>query len=277
LVEDANSSVCFMDSPTLAPQIMMYCEKNKPLVQTILKPNFYRVVNFNGEDIIRNVGNIRQSDLELVNKYMLSIDNAVDHRYFNGTYEVYRMDRPPTSLKDFADNFLKTVEMDQVYINQNREEAEQVHPPDASNPPGNQITTTNFTAYCKDQIIPNKKYYYAFRTLTYHGTPSELTNVYEVELLKDSDEYKINVKEYKIPESKNYKFSKTAKRVIKIEPNLDQIFFTSANNNQSYVLGDNNLFRKQNPKTFKIRVKSKHTGKMVDLNITFKIRETSGR
>ncbi len=62
----------------------------------------------------------------------------------------------------------------------------------------------NMNGYFEDPIIPNRKYYYAFRAITYHGTPSNLTVPFEVELLRDSDEYKINISQYKYPSEKLY-------------------------------------------------------------------------
>ncbi len=82
----------------------------------------------------------------------------------------------------------------------------------------------NMNGYFEDFIVPNQKYYYAFRALTYHGTPSNLTVPFEVELLRDSDEYKVMVSQYKYPNGKNYTYEKKAKRIIKIvTPNIERL------------------------------------------------------
>ena len=81
-------------------------------------------------------------------------------------------------------------------------------------------------AYFEDSLVPNRRYYYLFRTLTYHGTPSNYTPIYEVELLQDADETKINVSEYKIPKDKSYMYRKKSKRIMKISPNFDHLIFT---------------------------------------------------
>ena len=138
-----------------------------------------------------------------------------------------------------------------------------------------------------DKITPNRKYYYAFRALTYHGTPSELTEVFEVELLKDSNEYKVNIKTYNIPEEETESYKKSIKRIIRLVPNPDRLIFndlesTSVNNVNLGSLGsEQNISRlvdssaPNNYRTFKLRVTSKHTGKKIDINIQVKLIKTT--
>ncbi len=45
-----------------------------------------------------------------------------------------------------------------------------------------------------DYIAPNKKYYYTFRAVNGFGVYSNPTAIYEVELLKDADDSRLNVK-----------------------------------------------------------------------------------
>ena len=89
-----------------------------------------------------------------------------------------------------------------------------------------EIKQNNQTAHFEDTLVPNKKYYYIFRALTYHGTPSNHTPIYEIELIEDSDETKLNISEYKIPEVKDFTLRKMSKRILRITPNFEQLTFT---------------------------------------------------
>jgi cell division FtsZ-interacting protein ZapD len=125
-----------------------------------------------------------------------------------------------------------------------------------------------------DNVISNQKYYYAFRTMTYHGTPSQLTNPIEIEIQRDSDEYKISINKYEYPIRKDYSTQKSAKRLIRIVPNLERLFFSKEEDANNWELDNGSLVVNaisSNHKTFKIRATSKHTGKKIDLNITFKL------
>ena len=125
--------------------------------------------------------------------------------------------------------------------------------------------------FFQDYPIINEKYYYAFRSLTYHGTPSNLTVPYEIELQRDSDEYKISVSQYRYPNENNYNMNKVAKRILKITPNIERLLFSQEEDRYNWKLDDGSLVGLGTTKTFKIRVTSKHTGKKIDLNINFKL------
>jgi len=170
------------------------------------------------------------------------------------------MERPPKSIEEFSESFLLSI--DETF--------------DVGNLGPRSIAIENFNtdiARFSDNIVPNKKYYYAFRSITFHGTPSELSPIIEIELQKDSDEYRIVSKEYKIENVKNYSNKKMAKRLMRIIPNIDRLVFTNEDSPLSWDLDEGNLVtnRSSDSKTFKIRVTSKHTGKKIDLNVTFKI------
>jgi len=121
-----------------------------------------------------------------------------------------------------------------------------------------------------------------FRSSTYHGTPSNPSHIYELELLEDSDETRISVKEYKIPEQKEHSYTKTCKRLMRIVPNMEQLLFnnefTAFDNS---VLGDIGILPTKifngmpTGKVFKIRITSKHTGKKMDINLRFKIKKSN--
>ena len=129
----------------------------------------------------------------------------------------------------------------------------------------------------RSRIIQNQKYYYAFKSVTYHGTQSEFTVPFEVEMLKDSDEFKVMVKEYKFPESKDYTFEAKAKRILKITPNIERLLFSEEQSTTDWKLDNANMLAKNQTTKFKIRVTSKHTGKKMDINLNFFLDDKTNR
>ena len=183
------------------------------------------------------------------------IDDKVRREYLNGIYEVYRLDKPPTSMVDFEDGFLVSIDDKTTMINKSQ------YIPDH--------LADNLNGHYEDQIVQNQKYYYAFKTVTYHGVKSSFTRPFEVEMLKDSDEYKVNVKEYHILENKDYQYEARTKRILKVTPNIERLFFSEEENTTDWKLDDANMLAKNQTTKFKIRVTSKHTGKKMDINLNF--------
>ena len=96
-------------------------------------------------------------------------------------------------------------------------------------------------------------------------------------MLKDSDEYKVSVSEFQIEEEKNYQFETKAKRILKITPNIERLFFTGEENTTDWKLDDANMLAKNQTTKFKIRVTSKHTGKKMDINLNFFLDDRTNR
>ena len=172
--------------------------------------------------------------------------------YTSNIYEIYRMEEEPTSIEDFSENLLVTI-----------------------GEPGIELTDNLF----RDTITPRKKYYYLIRTLTNFGIHSNPTRIYEVELIEDSDETYINYSEYKIKEVENTSRTKTFKKFLQIKPSLPQVIInrnqitdlSTADNYGTTVVGtDPDLIW---GRRFKIRIKSKKTGKKIDLNVTFNLKD----
>lgn len=253
--------VAFVDSPTLPPQVEFWNSKTEPFINFRFSPNFFKiesVSNETNEELMRDLNPLTDSDRRISNLLSISKSNQVNPDYFTGIYEVYRLSKPPSSESDFADAFLTTIDDKSSYSFLSNGVA---FP---------EIELDNMNGFFSDHVSTNQKFYYAFRALTYHGTPSNLTIPYEIELLRDSDEFKINVKQYKYPVNKNYSYSKMAKRIAKITPNIERLIFSEENKN-NFVLDEGSLLSIGSTKTFKIRVTSKHTGKKIDLNINFNL------
>jgi hypothetical protein len=252
-------TTAFVDTPCLKPHVTIYGRRDTPSVNFMMQPRFFSVSNSDGQEQDPPIGNLTEQDAILKSLYDLAPDRSTSSKYFTGIYEVYRLDSPPISKQDFANSFLTRV--DESVDSGNLDVS------------GHPIKTIDVDyARFTDFLIPNHKYYYAFRSLTYHGTPSQLTEPIEIELQKDSDEYKIAVKEYHYPSSKDYSYQKKAKRLARILPNIERLLFSKEENKDTWELDDGNLVSHAGgSKAFKIRVTSKHTGKKMDLNITFRL------
>ena len=260
-------SHCFIDYPTLYPQVDFFCNRNESKINFMFSPNIFTIDSGSLDGPTSTESNVRSLvpllDIDARIKDLLDLeDSRIDHNYFYGEYEIYRMDSPPNSPDDFANHFLTSVDSEtEVFFN------------NVSDPRSSYyINSIDFNSHFSDEIIPNKKYYYTFRTLTYHGTPSNLTTTYEIEILKDSDEYKIVSKEYVYPIIRHDKYQNEFRRLVRISPNEERLVPLLNSHGQVDEFGSlpEKLIGMNTGKTFKIRIKSKHTGKSIDLNISFK-------
>lgn len=249
----------FVDTPSLPPHVSTHGEKNKSCVNFLFNPRNFTMGMF-GSTSTPPVGDLLEGDRNIAELYRASGDHGASHAYFTGVYEIFRLDKAPTSKESFANGYLtkidETAEVGNLYKGIPIKNID--------------IDQASFT----EDLVPNQKYYYAFRTLTYHGTPSQLTEPIEVEVQQDSDEYKISIKRYHYPSYKDYDTEKSVKRLIRITPNLERLFFSKEEDANNWELDKGSLVGSStsgNNKTFKIRATSKHTGKKIDLNITFKL------
>tara|TARA_R110001592_G_scaffold94948_2_gene274106 strand:- start:226 stop:2478 length:2253 start_codon:yes stop_codon:yes gene_type:complete len=253
--------VAFIDTPTLPPQVDLFNQSNKPTIEMRFSPIFAKVESVsagNNVELMRALNPLTDVDNRIFDLLQISKNNGVNPDYFTGIYEIYRTREPPKKESDFANSYLTTVDDQSGFsfpISMNVAEG----------------TIDNMDGFFEDYPVVNEKYYYAFRSLTYHGTPSNLTVPYEIELLRDSDEYKINVSQYRYPNENNYDMNKVAKRILKITPNIERLLFSEEESKSNWKLDDGSLVDFGTTKTFKIRVTSKHTGKKIDLNINFKL------
>lgn len=128
-----------------------------------------------------------------------------------------------------------------------------------------------------DNIVPNTKYYYTARSLDIHNNFSNPTSVFQIEMVQNSGVSYLLVDLLKLaPEQIPSRPSKPIKRFIKITPDFGQIILNEKNTNfvnentakgTKPVIGvkEDSLFGK----TIKLRVISKHTGKILDINLDF--------
>ncbi len=162
------------------------------------------------------------------------------------TFQVFRKAQMPLYANDFTgDDFVFSV-------------------------PGNQASFV-------DNISPNRKYYYAFRSIDKHGHPSNLTHVYEVELVSDLGFNYLLVDVVDLEQQRVGKNTRGFKRYLQIDPSFLQKLIDTETRpmdpetafGQTPKLGilNKGLY---NGERFKIRVTSRATGRKIDFNIKFK-------
>jgi len=134
-----------------------------------------------------------------------------------------------------------------------------------------------------DQIEHEKRYYYLFRAITPHSRASNPSCVFEVYLIQDADEVKLQVEGYHIEESAPKTDKKISiRRFLQLIPNSQHTTINSENNpdplSDSLQLGlsdsESSLWKYSDySKNFiKLRLTSKTSGKKIDLNLTFKVK-----
>ncbi len=158
-------------------------------------------------------------------------------------FEIFRVEEEPTSWESFYDQKINRIESN--------------------------ATAASFV----DTILPNRKYYYTFRTEDIHGHVSNPSHIYEIELVSDLEVVylKSNIFYFKEKERKK---KESFQRFMEINPTYMQRLFPmpDAPLLQEWERLGAQLDSSDYPvwgKRFKLRVTSKSTGKQVDINFKF--------
>jgi hypothetical protein len=232
------------DSPPITPDVSVVFFKD---VSNVVKFMFNSQTGLKYEEPII---------VENADKQMFDTIKLAQERYEEKTikfesedppsyFEVYKLTTKPTSYKDFQGS--------RVY---------QVLPKFES-----------FAGDVVDLIIPNTKNYYMFRVVDVHNQVSNPTSCFEIEIVNDNGKvYPIlNIIDLK-PKPEEENKTKKLKRFLHIKPSTNQKEIRYQNNNDSSAL-TNKIDIGANDsvwgRKFKIRVKSKLSNKVVDLNVTF--------
>ena len=140
-----------------------------------------------------------------------------------------------------------------------------------------------------DQVQPNRKYYYTFRTRDIHGRVSNPTEVYECEIVTQDEFYYVVSKIIDMNKGKKKKTQKGFKKFLQINPAIQQKFideeklsnWVNAQTATPIIIPDLEAKTQfQNPgksmwdatgtgKKYKIRIHSKKSGKKIDFNLNF--------
>ena len=169
---------------------------------------------------------------------------------FPKAYQVFKLDTAPFSYEDFVDKLYKVIDVEEK------------------------------TAFMEN-LEPNRKHYYVFRTVDIHGNISNPSKVFEVEMVLDSGVFYPLINTYEFNMTDLGAKAKQFKQYLKIEAallqklvNKEKSGITDDSSNVDLpILGvlDEAVW---NHKKFKFRITSKHTGKMLDLNVKFKTNHT---
>jgi hypothetical protein len=175
--------------------------------------------------------------------------------------EVYRTDKKPTSFADFEDRLVDTIDL--------------------------KIEDSYYTfpdAIHIAKIPTNKKFYYVFRYVTENLSPGHMSQILECELIDDGNYIysKFNVLFDELSEEVTLiEPTKTLKKIFQLEPNISQISLDTSEVDFSKTSRDqiNNL-KIGTPdidliwdKKFKVRLTSKKTGKQIDLNVKYELKD----
>jgi hypothetical protein len=163
-----------------------------------------------------------------------------------GLFEVFRLDHPPRAMEDFRDAKIGEISMP--------------------------FETT--TAIFRDNVVANKRYYYMFRSINQKGLRSNPTAIYETTLLIDADESKVVTDTYTIPSPRTMEPDLPFRKMVRITPAIEHLLLDES---QESLAGRDSLVGTLDDiklgiadksvwgRKFKIRVKSKTSGKMLDI------------
>jgi hypothetical protein len=252
-----------LDNPPMPPEVSIVSYRgidNKLLLNlnSGIGSREFMPISF-GSDEAQYFERLRNNNLPLRNTVLYESDDpSVD-------FEIFRLDKMPTSLQDFSN-------ARRMEVSTQTEETGFV-----------KVSSTSHI----DSINPNTKYYYLFRSKDVHGHPSYPTQVYEVELVEIEGAIFPRISTIQL-EQPSDRITKTKKmtRFLQIKPQLSHILFDQEQADRDYTDPDGDTgppttapWGQEIPmgvnevpiwgKKFKIRLTSKKSGKKIDLNISF--------
>lgn len=236
-VAPTTPEISFLNSSNAEKRIRIYFE-----------PNFHETAE--------NFIEILESDFE--NQLKAMKDNLGRTKYKLGKdfldFQIFKSTKRPTSYRDFENSLFAIVAG----------------------------TDRSSSEIFEMFLTPNMKHYFTFRARNNFNLFSNPTPIYEVELIQDSDESKIISKIINFEEQEDDRHREFG-RFLRIFPAFDQLLLTEFNpnenttkdtitfNNKQYYVGDT-----EDPiwgKKFKFRIKSKNTGKILDINVDFNLKK----
>lgn len=174
-------------------------------------------------------------------------------------YELFRLESPPKTYQDFEKG--KRIEIDTM-LDPLR--------------PEKRVSSVHI----KDRIVPNKKYYYTFRCTDIHDQISNPSEIYEVTMINETGTIYMLFDIFKFQQQKDKEASKALKRFVMIKTDFLQETFEidpgeSKNKNELVQKIKTDIYSSQNKsiwnKKYKLRLVSKSTNKVYDINFKFDV------
>lgn len=140
-------------------------------------------------------------------------------------------------------------------------------------------TRTNHSSFI-DNILPNRKYYYCFRSVDVHGNLSYPSEIYQVEIVDDHGSTypiikvcELDVPDTRQPTSEFKRFMYVSPSSRNLTPNNERMGIDWTEPNSGPELGQEISLGTNDDavwgKRFKIRIRSKTTGRAADFHFTF--------
>jgi len=281
------SPIAIMDSPPLWPdvQVIPYRGVDNRLLFTF-NGNIgeYKAdpFLFEGDDSTVIEAFQKLSDEPYIHEDYRLPGNTVKYRTDDppSEFQIYRIDKMPSSYDDFRREAPVGTAITQY-------STEQKGIGNTSTVESTAKVMRASSATFVDDIKPNKKYYYTFRTVDLHGNFSNPSPVYQVELINDAGFVYPLIEIFDMDLTEAYETNKvkspmkTAKKYIEITPSFAQGHIdlersTEGEGNVIMGIEDTSLWEYDgtNGKIFKIRITSRSTGRMFDLNVKFNHKHT---
>ena len=272
----ATKVVSVMDNPPVAPDVTPYQRKDESqIIGFYVNVESFRLpLDAENTETLSTIGTyptpLNSAEATKKTRYLSSNNMFSDQLVENNSIskpsmlEVYRLDRLPESLTEFDGNL--------VYSK----------PLAMPHDPAHKYTN----CFYEEKIRTNKKYYYLLRFLNEHGDAGYIAPIQVVELIDDGG-YKytvfdvINETDLYVPEEKQD--STVFKKLMQVTPTTNHTIFDTSDLDYSEPASsqvDKLIGKVGNAenliwgKTFKFRITSKKTGKKVDLNIKYNLRDS---
>lgn len=137
------------------------------------------------------------------------------------------------------------------------------------------LSTNNMSSFTED-IVFDVKYYYTFRYINNHNTPSNPSKVYEVEMKNEDGYVYLNVNELNLLDKTESRYYKDLKRYLLIRPSIIQTQLSTNEKIKSIndinigpitnsIWADTSL--SQDNKKFKLRITSKKTNRIIEFDL----------